>query len=645
MPMARRSYTGLLVLLVALAVIMAGYLGWQRHKIERENRKLEMVVEYAEVSRLAERLDFETVDVLRRLQVAGATGVLFKEQILGDLENRQLWTKSGEELLADPAMAKIAGQIKPGSFYLLTRKPELAQRIAKNLEIKVLPGRIQVLEAVNLFLVGVPLPKAEIAGVGLGFAPEELAMVVKENMRLVLQVRSWNPVRPGSIEAVFETLQPYQPKMSVLLFNDGIIPGHPVQIPELAAEVARLGVPVGLIEFFNQRGLGQLAVAVEKNAVRLHTIPQREMAAMTENRAVERFVLAVTERNMRVLFVRLFFGGDPGMWLNTNTTYLSALQQELAAKGFSLGPPASFGGVPGSRLFLLVIGLGVLAGGVLLAQSVGLGSVGSFLGLLGAVAWAGLLALGYTTEGRQAMAFLAAVIFPTLAVVLGIRGRANNTAGAVVLLLVTTMITLTGALLVVGLLADRSFLLKIHQFLGVKVAHLAPLVLIAVFITAWPLRDRWRQGLRDFLEMPISVKYLLLTGAAAFLVIVFLTRTGNEGGVLVTGLEQKMRSVLDALLVARPRTKEFLIGHPAMLMALFLGYRHWRLPLILLGAIGQVSLLNTFTHLHTPVAVSLLRTFNGLWLGILIGLVLILAYRRVRSFVDYNEAKRCPPPL
>ncbi|MEW6662936.1 MAG: DUF5693 family protein [Bacillota bacterium] len=638
--MARRSYTGLLVLLVGLAVIMSGYLGWQRHLVERENRQLDLIVEYAEVVRLAERLGLEPVDVLRRLQAAGATGALFKEQVLGDLENRQLWTRSGEELLADPAMARVARQIKPGSLYLLTRQPELAQRVAKNLEIKVLPGRVQVLEAANLFLVGVPLPKGEIAGIGLGFAPEELEMVVKEGLRLALQVRSWSPVWPGSIEAVIESLLPYQPNMSVLLFNDGVIPGHPVQTPELAQEVKRLGVPVGLIEFFNQKGLDQLALAVDKNAVRLHTIPQREMAVMSQTRAVDRFVLAATERNMRVLFVRLFFKGDPDFWLNANTSFLSALRRELAAKGFSFGPPAPFGSVPGSRLFLLVIGLGVLAGGVLLAQSIGLGALGTLLGLLGAVTWAGLLALGYTTEGRQMMAFLAAVIFPTLAVVLGMRGRAGTPAGAVVLLLIMTIITLTGALLVVGLLADRSFLLKIHQFLGVKAAHLAPLALMAFFLAAWPLRDRWRQGIRDFLEMPISVKHLLLAGVAIALVIVYVTRTGNEGGALVTGLEQKMRRFLDIALVVRPRTKEFLIGHPAMLMALFLGYRHRRMPLALVGGIGQVSLLNTFTHLHTPLGVSLLRTVNGLWVGVLIGLVLILLYRRVYRLWDYNNSGR-----
>jgi hypothetical protein len=638
--MARKSYTGLLLLLLGLAVILAGYLAWQRHLVERENRQLELAVEFAEVVRLAERTGVEPVDVLRRLQTAGATAVLFKEQTLADLEHRQLWTKSGIELLADPAMSKLARQIKPGSIYLITNRQELAQRIAGNLEQKILRGQVQLLETAGLSLVGVPWPRGEIGGVGLGFAPEELAVVTGENLRLILQVRSWSPVQPGSVEAVMESLLPYQEHLSILLFNDAFIPGHPVQIPELAEAARRLGVPVGLIEFFNQRGISQLALALDKNAVRLHAIPHREMAAMTRDRGVDRFVLAATERNARVLFVRLFFAGDPGLWLNTNTAYLSSLRRELSAEGFSFGPVQPFGSVPESRLFLLVIGLGVLAGGVLLAQSVGLKAVGTSLGLLGAVAWAGLLLLGYTTEGRQAMAFLAAVIFPTMAVVLGMRGRASSPAGAFVLFLAMTVITLTGALLIVGLMAGPSFFLKIHQFLGVKAAHLVPLVLIVFFLAVWPLRAGWYQAVRDFLEVPVRVKYLLLAGAAFALVFVYVTRTGNEPGMLVTSLELNLRQFLDTVLGVRPRTKEFLIGHPVMLLALYLGYRHGRLPLVLVGAIGQVSLLNTFTHLHTPLGVSLLRTFHGLWLGLLFGLALIMVFRWLSRLEDYRNLGR-----
>jgi hypothetical protein len=96
-----------------------------------------------------------------------------------------------------------------------------------------------------------------------------------------------------------------------------------------------------------------------------------------------------------------------------------------------------------------------------------------------------------------------------------------------------------------------------------------------------------------------------------------------------------LRSLLDRFMV-RPRTKEFLIGHPALVATLVLAARgagrSWLLPLVLVGAIGQVSMVNSFCHLHTPLALTIARTFNGLWIGVLLGLMLTwLAGRWVRK--------------
>ncbi|MFQ6118185.1 MAG: DUF5693 family protein, partial [Candidatus Bipolaricaulia bacterium] len=42
-----------------------------------------------------------------------------------------------------------------------------------------------------------------------------------------------------------------------------------------------------------------------------------------------------------------------------------------------------------------------------------------------------------------------------------------------------------------------------------------------------------------------------------------------------------------------------------------------------LGMVGQVSIINTFAHLHTPLLMSLLRTANGRVLGLVVGLILL----------------------
>jgi hypothetical protein len=80
------------------------------------------------------------------------------------------------------------------------------------------------------------------------------------------------------------------------------------------------------------------------------------------------------------------------------------------------------------------------------------------------------------------------------------------------------------------------------------------------------------------------------------------------------------------LLVARPRTKEFLIGHPLLVAALdqrLRGRKSLSGWLMVGAVIGQLSMVNTFSHIHTPLWVSGLRTGLGLVLGLAIGWVIL----------------------
>jgi len=42
-----------------------------------------------------------------------------------------------------------------------------------------------------------------------------------------------------------------------------------------------------------------------------------------------------------------------------------------------------------------------------------------------------------------------------------------------------------------------------------------------------------------------------------------------------------------------------------------------------LGTIAPISILNSFSHIHTPLMVSFARTINGLILGIVIGVLVV----------------------
>jgi uncharacterized membrane protein YidH (DUF202 family) len=195
-------------------------------------------------------------------------------------------------------------------------------------------------------------------------------------------------------------------------------------------------------------------------------------------------------------------------------------------------------------------------------------------------------------------------------------------------------------MLIVGLLSERDYMLRVNVFFGVKAAHLLPVLLLALVYAggiAWKSgtwaeqKERAARGIRALSSNPI----LLWQAVAAIVVLavvgIMLARSGNESGVGVSSMELRFRDILDKILYVRPRTKEFLIGYPALVVGIGMalrGMRQWAAPLIVIGSIGLVSALNTFCHIHTPIELSVFRVINGAIVGGLIGLAVLMIVGR-----------------
>jgi hypothetical protein len=91
-----------------------------------------------------------------------------------------------------------------------------------------------------------------------------------------------------------------------------------------------------------------------------------------------------------------------------------------------------------------------------------------------------------------------------------------------------------------------------------------------------------------------------------------------------------LRHGLTSVLSVRPRFKSFLVGFPVMMLVPALLRAHRRAVgwiLAICTGVGIGDIIDTFSHLHTPLAISLWRVFNGLWVGALIGIAAIAIYR------------------
>lgn len=207
------------------------------------------------------------------------------------------------------------------------------------------------------------------------------------------------------------------------------------------------------------------------------------------------------------------------------------------------------------------------------------------------------------------------------------------------ILAVTTVISLIGGLLIAAQMADTRFLVKVLSFTGAKASIVMPMLLLAALVltdgaanAGESLAEYWARiahRVRGLLAQPIYIWALLLGAVAMAITAVVVMRSGNDTGVGASSLELHFRGLLDNAFLARPRTKEFLFGHPLFIIAMITaarGERGWASLLLLGAAIGQASILNTFCHAHTPVLLSLLRTANGLWLGALFGIAAVVIF-------------------
>lgn len=238
---------------------------------------------------------------------------------------------------------------------------------------------------------------------------------------------------------------------------------------------------------------------------------------------------------------------------------------------------------------------------------------------------------------EKAAALLASLVFPTLGVILFLepalsrqrkRGYLTETVKG---FLCCTLFTTGGALAASGILGDTTYILKIEAFGGVKISQVGPFILLGIFILQQKRGKLWNE-ITALLNKEVKVKYLLALILAGGVLLVYLVRGGNIPLLPVSEIELTLRRQLELIFIARPRFKEFLIGHPGLFLMAALcpaGVRGAKTLALVLGLLGQISLFNTFMHLHRPVSLSLLGTFYGAALGLLAGLVLFYLAARV----------------
>jgi hypothetical protein len=633
----------LLVALIGLGLLGGLVSAAHRWKAEARNRRVELVIDYSDAQALANTTRRQVDDVLTALKASGITTVAVTEDSLATLTGNGIVTYA-----------------RDGNKTTLTFAPGFPGQRARVIQMLAhkAPGLVVTPVGQNGLVVGAPWPQFDAIPIGLD---SDTVNTVKRNGLLVApRLVNFTGVTTQNIAwELAQTRRQCSGPLGIgpVIFAGTSVLGNRALIKTTAAALAANNLTYGSVELGKMFGDDDLSRMADAQTVRVHSIGTDEMGTMDEPTAVERFVRAAKERNIRVCYVRLFTSGlshDPDV-LHANTEFVTKIVKGMREAHLTVGdgPAHPYGDDPKPGVILRVLmSLGVL-GGTLLLLRVFTGIAGKALviaSVIGLILALGLAAPGTTPKGREVLALLSACVFPTLglcAIALP-RPISGSTNGEVLRRAFTTyaqmtLVTVIGIVLTVGLLSGRLFLLKVDAFLGVKLVLVTPVALVAAYYglglgtisprAGWAeRRDTVLASLRALADRPLLAGQVVVGIAALVALALFVARSGNDPGVGVSATELKTRALLDKYLYVRPRTKEFLLGHPALLLGLAAAASHrfpkWVLPLLVIGAIGQSSLMDTFCHLHTPLLISGLRGLIGWALGAGFGALIWAAIAR-----------------
>ncbi len=181
-----------------------------------------------------------------------------------------------------------------------------------------------------------------------------------------------------------------------------------------------------------------------------------------------------------------------------------------------------------------------------------------------------------------------------------------------------------------SMLSGIDYYINNDIFRGIKLSLIVPIVYTAVIFYIMFMKKKDSNILMDvynLLNANIKVFWVIIGGAIAAVGVYYIIRSGNVESI--STVEKTMRNTLTEFFSARPRTKEFLVGYPALILLAYyikktdIKLLQWLLAIA--ASILAASVTNSFCHVFTDYFVIVTRTINGLIVGICVSIAAIIA--------------------
>lgn len=548
-----------------------------------------------------------------------------KEVLLGD---RKMTRRSDTELLIEGLASDF------GVKYDIVR--DYAEKKVATAKI----GTTSKLEEVGLGYVMSEIEAANQTGFPIRFRP-----VYMEKMQDAKK----------SIDRFIRAVKEYSGQSYAIFFGDTVL-GTDTEMKYLSDALKENGIAVAMIEtgvqreHLEQNGLKPLVQDMDFQAVRVFStwnyVQKRYDYEMPFHHhgqeVISTFYRAITERNIRVIFFRPFItkGHDLISDYPVYKQRFADLERRLAnphgIHNVNLAEGERLQTMPNLRMrpaFQMLVAFAVIACFLIIVDNL-VKVKALYLYILFALA-AAPTALVHLLQIRlklfnTAFGLASTILFAVLSVQFVLAyskdnyDKKHNTGKgkAFVLangyLVAAMLISLLGAAAVTAFYASSHYLLELDVFKGVKISQLLPIVIVIFVCLHYFGNDilgsgkmTGRERAISFLNMNVKFWHAMVAAVLLGAVALLLIRSGHESGIEPANAELFIRNMLEEFLPARPRNKAFLFGYPGLIMLFYLAYqRRYKLAypvLAIMAAVGQANILNTFSHIRTPLYLSLWR--------------------------------------
>lgn len=687
----KSRYNPVLLAVIVVGLVCALWLNFVRHDVEKQNNTVEMAMEYEGLRKLAALQGLPEEDVLRQFKEAGINSLMIFDTTLERLtKNGELQTATGGELRQAAMLGADKGVFahipaealeENAAYVAAAADASVLEDVEQDLCLRYGADRVQVVSE-NPRIIKVkgsttPLPDGRydepqgLLQAPLGLPVQDLRKVNALGFKIIVRPQNYIEVTDEHIDAIFDRIKEAGVPVAALMPCGTEVVGYPNKMQHLGERMKENNMTLVMLEHYTQLqfakidGLLPLAEFNDYKAARSYVIDPTEQKKISVGEALRRWALTDEERNIRVNYIRPFLMPEGGQdIMKTNLKYVRDIKASVEARGYTIGEAGVFatkgeGFAPyfPSKLSFIPVLLAIVAG-VVLYLSLLFNLSGSKQLALWAVLSAGGLALLFIGRGlltRQLLALAAASVFPVLSMSVIFNIWDKNTTDKHSLLSIcwkgiwqlalAIALSLVGAAFLSAILTDSRFLLEIDIYRGVKLTFILPVIFTAIlFIKRYDLLQVVGKGLQTLwkrlnglLDTGLTFRHVVVLLVLLFIAYYFVGRSGHTGGVPVPAIELKMRAFLEQLMYARPREKEFMIGHPMFFLAVLAVYRcaprWWQFVLTCAAVIGQGSLVQTFCHMRTPVVMSFVRALDGYAAGVVFGVAGVLVIGALLPFV------------